>query len=119
MPLTIYCRFNSFCVNPRCAEKHHHSMDERKLLFTIINETPEIAAYKEPKVAKPMCKHGLRCFEKDCELQHGLTHDGRKLLINPFNKRLKAIQMREKIRLEIEAYKNGASHDWNELDTRS
>jgi len=32
---------------------------------------------------------------------------------------LKAIQMREKIRLEIEAYKNGASHDWNELDTRS
>ena len=60
MSLTIYCRFNSLCVNTRCADKHHHNLFERQLLFGIINETPEIADCKEDKVAKPVCKHGLR-----------------------------------------------------------
>jgi len=118
MSLTKYCRFNSFCVNTRCADKHHHNLFERQLLFAIINETPEIAECKEIKVAKPICKHGLRCFEVECDLQHGLNPDGRRILRKKFDKELKSIQMRNKIRSEIENYRKGGSTDWNELDSR-
>ena len=118
MSLTKYCRFNSFCVNKSCADKHHHNFFERKLLFTIINQTPEIADCKEIKVAKPICKHGLRCFEIECDLQHGLNPDGRRILRKKFDRELKTIQMREKIRAEIETYRNGGWNDWNDLDTR-
>jgi|LakMenE18May11ns_1017448.scaffolds.fasta_scaffold9936888_4 hypothetical protein len=118
MSTTIYCRFNSYCVNTRCADKHHHNPFERQLLFSIINRTPEIVQCKEIKVAKPICKHGLRCFEVDCEMRHGLNPDGRRILRKKFDKELKTIQMREKIRAEIETYRNGVSYDWNDLDTR-
>ena len=118
MSLTIYCRFNSFCVNAKCSNKHHHNIFERKLLFSIINETPEISDCKEIKVNKPMCKHGLRCYEVECELFHGLTPDGRRILRKKFDKELKTIQMRERIRVEIDTYRKGVSYDWNDLDTR-
>lgn len=118
MPLTIYCRFNSFCVNSRCGAKHHHNEFERRLLFSIINETPEIAECKEIQVNKPVCKHGLRCFEVDCDLRHGLNPDGRRILRKKFDKELKTIQIREKISAEIESYRNGGWTDWNDLDTR-
>ena len=114
----MYCRFTSFCINDCCADKHHHSSEERLMLFKIINKTPEIADFKEGKVSKPPCKHGLRCFEVDCDLYHGLDHDGRKILIKKFNKEWKATQMKNKIRAEIASYKDGASYDWNELDSR-
>jgi hypothetical protein len=52
-------------------------------------------------------------------LYHGLDHDGRKILIKKFNKEWKASQMKNKIRTEIASYKDGASYDWNELDTRT
>ena len=118
MPLTIYCRFNSFCVNKSCSNKHHHSFFENKLLHDIINLSPEISMFKEVKTTKPICKHGLRCYEVECDLQHGLNPDGRRLLRKKFDKELKVIQTREKIRSEIETYKRGASYDWNELDPR-
>ena len=85
---------------------------ERKLLFTIINQTPEIADCKEIKVAKPICKHGLRCFEVECDLQHSLNPDGRRILRKKFDRKLKTIQMREQIRVEIETYRNGGWNDW-------
>ena len=116
MSLTIYCRINSFCVNEKCSNKHYHNIFERKLLFSIINETPEISDCKEIKVNKPMCKHGLRCYEVECNLQHGLNPDGRRIVRKKFDKKLKQIQQREKICAEIMKYRNGVSYDWNELD---
>lgn len=118
MPLTNYCRFNSFCVNKCCSNKHHHTFFENKLLHEIINQSPEISDYKEIKRNKVMCKHGLRCYEVECELQHGLNADGRRILRKKFDKEMRMIEMREKIRKEIEEYKRGVSYDWNELDTR-
>jgi|694.fasta_scaffold28766_10 hypothetical protein len=76
--------------------------EERKLLFAIINKTPEIYDYKEDSISKPECKHGLRCFNNKCDLYHGLDADGRKILIKKFNKEWKTIQTKKKIRAEIE-----------------
>ena len=86
------------------------------MLFSIINESPEISDCKEIKVNKPMCKHGLRCYEVECNLQHGLNPDGRRIVRKKFDKKLKQIQQREKICAEIMKYRNGVSYDWNELD---
>ena len=117
MSLTIYCRFNSFCVNEKCSNKHYHNFFERKLLLSVINESPEISECKEIKVNKPMCKHGLRCYDVDCKLQHGLNPDGRRIVRKKFDKKFKQIQQREKICAEIMEYRKGVSYDWNELDT--
>ena len=114
----MYCSFTSFCVDRRCNNKHYHSEEERKLLFSIMNRTPDIADCKEGKISKPSCKDGLRCNDCDCELYHGIDYEGRKLLIRKFNKELKMIQTKDKIRREIAEYKTGISYDWNELDPR-
>jgi len=118
MSLKGYCHFTSFCINNRCKNNHYYNDEERKLLFTIINKTPEIADYKERQISKPVCKHGLRCIDVDCDLYHGLDPDGRKILIKKFNKEWKTIQTKNKIRAEIEEYKKGVSYDWNDLDPR-
>ena len=119
MSLTKYCRFNSFCVNTNCFDKHYHPYGERQLLFSIINLTPEIAQHKETKDNSiVVCKHGLRCYEVDCELRHGLDPDGRRIVRKKFDTEFKIIQTREKIRKEIEFYRNGGRYDWNDLDTR-
>jgi hypothetical protein len=113
-----YCQFNSYCVNPRCNNIHYHNKDERILLLSIINKSPEIADYKEGKISKPMCKDGLRCNVEDCTMRHGLEYDGRVILINKYNREMKILQIREKLRKEINEYRRGVSYDWNDLDPR-
>ena len=85
-------------------------------MLKIVNETPEIADYKEEKDEKRKlnCKHGLRCFEKDCGFIHQINHDGRKILTKKFNKEWKAIMMKEKIKREIEDIGNKS---WGEIFT--
>lgn len=105
-----FCQFNSFCTIASCRENHHRPLDERKLMLSIINQTPEIKDYTEINDGSRIenCKHGLRCFEKDCGFIHKLNHDGRKILTKKFNKEFKSITMKEKIRKEIEEIgKNG------------
>ena len=103
MPIS-YCQFNSFCTRKTCQENHHRPLEERTLLLSIINKSPEIKDYLEVNDGSRIenCKHGLRCFEKDCGFNHKLNHEGRKLLTKKFNKEWKAITMKEKIRKEIE-----------------
>ena len=48
------------------------------------------------------CKHGLRCFEKDCGFNHKLNHEGRKLLT-----------MKDKIRKEIEEIGKNGMPKWD------
>ena len=111
-----YCRFNSFCCIANCRSNHHRPIQERQLMLKIVNETPEIADYKEEKDEKRKlnCKHGLRCFEKDCGFIHQINHDGRKILTKKFNKEWKAIMMKEKIKREIEEIGNKS---WGEIFT--
>ena len=87
-------------------------------MYQMLKESPELTQFKEDKNDKYVCKHGLRCYEVDCELFHGLTADGRRILRKKFDKELKARQMREKICAEIKSYRKGVSNDWNTLDTR-
>lgn len=118
MPVATFCKFNSFCVNAKCLECHHRPIEERRLLFNIINQSPEIANFKEEidPSRKVPCKHGLRCFEKDCGFHHGLNHDGRKILTKKFNKEWKAIMMKEKIKSEIEIIGLNGMKDWNDYE---
>jgi len=92
-------------------------MEERQLLFSIINKSPEIADFKEDNepFRKVPCAHGLRCFEKECSFKHGLNHDGRKILTKKFNKEWKALSMKEKIKKEIEEIGLFGMQDWNDL----
>ena len=107
MSCRCYCRFNSFCVITNCSENHHRPLVERELLHKIMNETPEIANFKEDTdlKRKVQCAHGLRCFEATCGFKHGLNHEGRKILTKKFNKQWKAITMKDKIAKEIEEVK--------------
>ena len=116
MPVETFCKFNSFCVNAKCNQNHHRPIEERKLLFTIINKSPEIKDFKEDidPSRKVPCKHGLRCFEKECGFQHGLNHDGRKILTKKFNKEWKTIIKNEKIKNEIEEIGLFGMKDWND-----
>jgi hypothetical protein len=65
--LTIYCRFNSICINYCCADNHHHNLFEIQLLYSIVNNTPEIAKCKETNVNNSVCNNGLMCYEVYCE----------------------------------------------------
>lgn len=106
----IYCRFNSFCCLKGCHENHHRPIEEREVLLNIINQTPEIKDLLEDNDGSRVeqCRHGLRCYEKECGYIHKINHDGRKILTKKFNKEWKAITMREKIKKEIEEIgKNG------------
>jgi hypothetical protein len=117
MPVSVYCQFNSFCVNKKCKECHYRPLEERNLLFTIINKSPEIADFKEDKelFRKVPCAHGLRCFERECPFIHGLNLDGRKILTKKFNKEWKALSMKDKIKKEIEDISTNGMCDWNDL----
>ena len=116
MPVETFCKFNSFCALPKCRQNHHRPIEERTLLLTIINQSPEIADFKEDidPSRKVPCKHGLRCFEKDCGFHHGLNHDGRKILTKKFNKEWKGITIAEKIKNEIEEIGLFGMRDWND-----
>jgi len=83
-------------------------------MFKIVNETPEIENYKEENDGSRVlnCKHGLRCFEKDCGFLHQINHEGRKILTKKFNKEWKAITMKEKIRKEIEEIGKQGMKEW-------
>lgn len=118
MTVETFCKFNSFCCLVKCSQKHHHSIEERKLLLKIINESPEIANFKEDidPSRKVPCKHGLRCFEKDCGFYHGLNHDGRKILTKKFNDEWKKKYIFQKIKQEIEEIKLFGMKDWNDYD---
>jgi hypothetical protein len=116
MPVRQYCRFNSFCTLASCKSDHHRPINERQLLLNIINDTPEIATMKEEIDSNRNCPcaHGLRCFEKECGFFHGINHDGRKILTKKFNKQFKAIQMKEKIKKEIEEIGKYGMPNWDE-----
>jgi len=118
MPVQAYCKFNSFCVLCKCSANHHRPIEERTLLFNIINKSPEIANFKEEidPMRKVPCKHGLRCFEKECGFHHGLNHEGRKILTKKFNKEWKAQTMIEKIKNEIEEIGIFGMKDWNDYE---
>ena len=117
MPVEVFCKFNSFCALASCSHKHHRPIEERELLLRIINETPEIVNFKEETdpSRKVPCKHGIRCFEKDCGFKHGINHDGRKILTKKFNKEWKAITKKEKIKNEIDEMGVFGKKDWNDL----
>ena len=118
MPI-YYCRFNSVCVSFECSFEHHHPFPQRKLLRDLIEtDFPEhmalIDGFKPPKKSCA-CKHHIRCFEKDCPFTHcGLDLEKRKEVFKPFNRKLKSIQMQEKISKEIKERKE-KSVDWNDL----
>jgi len=117
MPI-YYCRFNSVCVSSECSFEHHHPFPQRKLLREICSEFPEhmavIDGFKPPKKSCA-CKFGVRCFEKDCPFTHcGLDLEKRKEIFKVFNRKLKSIQMQEKISKEIQERKE-KSVDWNDL----
>ena len=94
MPCIEYCRFNSFCCAANCRSKHHRPIQERELMFKIVNETPEIANYKEENDGSRVmyCKHGLRCIKKNCPFIHIIDRDGRKILKKKFDKVMKSIK---------------------------
>ena len=71
--------------------------------------------FKSPKKLCA-CKFGLRCFELECPFTHSGVEDleERKKVFKVFNKKLKAIQMKEKIAYEIETRKT-EKVDWNDL----
>lgn len=117
MPVQVFCKFNSFCTRPDCSHTHHRPIEERELLLSIINKTPEIAGFKEDTESsrKVPCKHGLRCFEKDCGFIHGINHDGRKILTKKFNTEWKAIVTNKKIKNEIEEIGLFGMRDWNDI----
>ena len=83
-------------------------------MLKIVNETPEIENYKEENDGSRVlnCKHGLRCFEKDCGFLHQINHDGRKILTKKFNKEWKAQTMKEKIKKEIEEIGKNGMPEW-------
>jgi len=118
MPI-YYCRYNSVCVDPDCNFQHHHPFNQRQLLLEVLDEFPEhmklINNFKPPKKSCA-CKFGLRCFELECPFTHSGVEDleERKKVFKVFNKKLKAIQMKEKIAYEIEARKT-EKVDWNDL----
>jgi len=114
MSTVQYCKFNSFCCVGNCSAKHHRPIEERALMLKIVNETPEIKDFIEINDGSRVvnCKHGLRCFEKDCGFLHKINHDGRKILTKKFNKEWKAITMREKIRKEIEEIGKLGMPEW-------
>lgn len=118
MTIQTFCKFNSFCCLPNCCQNHHRPIEERKLLLKIINQSPEIANFKEDNdpSRKVHCKHGLRCFEKDCGFHHGLNHDGRKILTKKFNKEWKSLSIIEKIKNEIDEIALYGMKDWNDYD---
>jgi len=70
--------------------------EEKKILFKILNKSPEIIDYNEDYSSKSACKYGLRCFNINCDLYHGLLYDGRKILIKKFNKERNAIQTKRR-----------------------
>jgi hypothetical protein len=114
MPVIIACS-NCVCVNPDCREYHHHSFQQRTILKSILDNSPEVTGLYEdhdPR-RKVVCKHGLRCFEKDCFFIHSLNHDGRKIITKKFNKEWKAITMKEKIKKEIEEIRQNGMSDWS------
>jgi len=87
MTTQVFCKFNSFCINPKCRKDHHYPHFERKLLFTVINESPEIAQFREDTFLfnNIPCKYGLRCLNKNCVSHHGINYDGRMILTQKFN----------------------------------
>jgi hypothetical protein len=74
-----------------------------------------IADFK-PAKKSCSCKFGLRCFELDCPFTHCGVEDleERKKIFKVFNKKLKAIEMKQKIAKEIEERKEKIV-DWNDL----
>jgi len=118
MPI-YYCRMNSVCVDPKCRFQHHHSLSQRQLLVEVLDEFPEhmalVSNFTPPKKSCA-CKFGLRCFELECPFTHSGIEDleQRKTIFKVFNKKLKAIQMKQKIAKEIEDRKE-ITVDWNDL----
>ena len=114
MPVQVFCRFNSVCVNVCCSANHRHCFEQRVVLKQIVDDTPEIVDMKEevdPK-RKVGCGHGYRCFEKDCGFKHDVNHEGRKIITKKFNKEWKAMEMKEKIRKEIEEIGKNGMKKW-------
>jgi len=113
MPLVYICS-NFCCIDKACNKQHHHSFEQRKVLKTIVDESPEVFELVEDNDSrrKVACKHGFRCFEKDCGFFHGVNHDGRKILTKKFNKEWKAITMKEKIKKEIEEIGKNGMKKW-------
>ena len=115
MPLVFVCA-NFCCIDANCDKQHHHDLKQRTLLKQIFDDSPEVTGMFEdadPRRKIP-CKHGLRCFEKDCGFIHGFNHDARKILTKKFNKEWKAITMREKIKKEIEDIGKNGMKKWDE-----
>jgi hypothetical protein len=115
MPLVFVCA-NFCCIDANCDKQHHHDLKQRTVLKTILDDSPEVFLLHEdadPRRKFP-CKHGLRCFEKDCGFIHGFNHDARKILTKKFNKEWKAITMREKIKKEIEEIGKNGMNKWDE-----
>lgn len=118
MPI-YYCRNNSVCVDPNCRFQHHHPLSQRQLLREVLAEFPEhmeLVSNFKPPIKSCACKFGLRCFELECPFTHCGVEDleERKTIFKVFNKKLRAIQMREKIAKEIKEAKE-KSVDWNEI----
>lgn len=78
------CRCSSFCIHPACRSEHIYSRKERIKFYKIIEKTPEIYNFIEPKTDKSPCKHSLRCLDVDCKLYHGFTHEARLILTTKF-----------------------------------
>ena len=85
------------------------------MISSIINENQEIFQHKEININrhKSICKYGLICQYDDCDLQHGLNANGRKIVRQKFDIKQKIY---EKLRAEIMDYQNDLSYDWNEMD---
>lgn len=103
-----FCCFNSFCTNLLCHYNHFRPMEERELLYKIMEDTPEISFMKEKNDPKKafQCAYGLRCFNEKCEFFHGINYDGRKNLIKKFNTQFHIIKIQEKIKNEIDKITN-------------
>ena len=115
MPIVFVCP-NFCCVDVSCKNQHHHSILEREVLKKIVDDSPEAFELVEdydPKRTR-CCKFGYRCFknETDCGFFHGLNLDGRKILFKKFNKELKSINMKEKIKKEIEEIGKNGMKEW-------
>lgn len=118
MTTKFFCKFNSFCALSNCNHKHYRPIEERKVLLKIINESPEIADFKEEinLSRKVPCKYGLRCFDKDCGYYHGINHEGRKILTKKFHKEWNTIMKYEMIKNEIEEIRLFGMKDWNDYE---
>ncbi len=118
MPI-YYCRNNSVCVDQNCRFQHHHPLFQRQLLLEVLDEFPEhMELVSNFKLLKKSCacKFGLRCFELECTFTHSGVEDleERKKIFKVFNKKLKSLQMQEKIANEIKERKD-KTVDWNDL----